>query len=76
MEAPLVSQSSKLKVSFQHKPPRLVQWGFHPSPYNPLMIGLTFNEKGAEGVLYRIEFTRGRKAEAILKEWEKGVAGV
>ncbi|MFY9287090.1 MAG: methylated-DNA--[protein]-cysteine S-methyltransferase [Alphaproteobacteria bacterium] len=66
MKAPKVLDGSKLNVSFQQKPPRLVRWGFHPSPYNPLMVGLT-----PEGVLCRIEFTKGRKADAILKEWKK-----
>jgi O-6-methylguanine DNA methyltransferase len=66
METPLVSHSSKLNISFQHKPPRLVKWGFHASPYNPLMIGVT-----PEGALCRVEFTRGRKAQVILKEWQK-----
>ncbi len=66
MEVPLVLESSKLKISFRQQPPRLVRWGFHPSPVDPLMIGLT-----AEGELCRIEFTRKRKAGAILKAWKK-----
>jgi len=66
MEAPLVIDCSKLKVSFQPKPPRLVRWGFHPSPYHHLMIGLT-----PEGAICRIEFAKTRKPAAILKEWQK-----
>ena len=66
MEAPLVLNSSKLNICFLHKPPRLVRWGFHPSPCQALMIGLT-----ADGVICRIEFARGRTPAAILKAWKK-----
>jgi len=66
MEAPVVLERSKLKISFKQKPPRLVRWGFHPSPFNPLMIGIT-----PEGVLCRIEFANRRKAAAILRAWQK-----
>ena len=44
------------RITFEHQPPRLVRWGFHASPFDPLMIGLT-----EDGVLCRIEFARGRK---------------
>ncbi|HEU0117017.1 MAG TPA: methylated-DNA--[protein]-cysteine S-methyltransferase [Alphaproteobacteria bacterium] len=57
-------QSPKLKLAFQLKPPRLVRWGFHPSPYTPLMIGLT-----EDGLLCRVEFTRKRKAALVMKDW-------
>src|ERR1700735_707442 len=66
MEAPWVRISSKLsRITFEQQPPRLVRWGFHASPLEPLMIGLT-----EDGVLCRIEFACGRKAAAILGEWE------
>lgn len=66
MEAPKVLKRSKLNITFLQQPPRLVRWGFHPSPANPLMIGLTDGN-----VVCRIEFTKGRKASAILKAWQK-----
>ncbi len=66
MEALLVHDRSKLKISFQRQPPRLVRWGFHPSPFNSLMIGLT-----PDGAICRVDFARGRKPEVILKEWQK-----
>jgi O-6-methylguanine DNA methyltransferase len=67
MEAPWVEACSRLKeVSFERQPPRLVRWGFHSSPLQNLMIGLT-----EDGVLCRIEFGKGRKPTAILKEWQK-----
>ena len=67
MEAPWVRISSKLsRITFEQQPPRLVRWGFHASSLDPLMIGVTEN-----GVLCRIEFTRGRKAAEILEEWKK-----
>jgi O-6-methylguanine DNA methyltransferase len=53
-------------MPFQQQPPRLVRWGFHPSPAIPLMIGVT-----GDGAICRIAFARGRKASAILKEWQK-----
>lgn len=65
MEAPLVRKRSKdTHIAFEQQPPRLVRWGFHASPFGPLMIGLT-----ADGVLCRVEFARGRKAFAILENW-------
>ncbi len=73
MKAPLVlkrSKSKTLKTSFQQKPPRLVRWGFHPSPANNLMIGIT-----PDGSLCRVAFANGRKVAAILKEWQKGWRG-
>jgi len=66
MGAPKVLKRSKLKIYFLQQPPRLVRWGFHPSPAKPLMIGLTDGN-----VICRIEFTKGRKASAILKAWQK-----
>jgi O-6-methylguanine DNA methyltransferase len=53
-------------MSFQQQPPRLVRWGFHPLSHTLVMIGLTLN-----GAICRVEFARGRKAPAILKEWQK-----
>jgi len=64
MEAPLVINCSKLKTSFQQQPPRLVRWGFHPSSFLPVMIGIMQDD-----TVCRIEFARGRKAAAILKDW-------
>ncbi len=67
MEAPWVEACSRLsKVSFERQPPRLVRWGFHSSPLQNLMIGVT-----ADDVICRIEFARGRKAAEILKDWQK-----
>jgi len=71
MEAPLVLDASKLRTSFQQKPPRLVRWGFHPSPAQNLMIGLT-----PEGAICRISFANpqsltGRTAKATLAAWKK-----
>jgi O-6-methylguanine DNA methyltransferase len=53
-------------MPFRQQPPRLVRWGFHPLPHTPVVIGLTEN-----GAICRIAFARGRKASAILKEWQK-----
>jgi O-6-methylguanine DNA methyltransferase len=65
MEAPWVRACSKLThVAFERQPPRLVRWGFHASPFEPLMIGVT-----EDGVLCRIEFAHGRKAYVILDDW-------
>jgi AraC family transcriptional regulator of adaptative response/methylated-DNA-[protein]-cysteine methyltransferase len=65
MEAPWVRACSHVThIAFEQQPPRLVRWGFHASPIEPLMIGLT-----EDGVLCRIEFARGRKAYVILDDW-------
>jgi len=53
-------------VIFQQQPPRLVRWGFHPSPAIPLMIGIT-----GDGAVCRVIFMRGRTMKAVLKEWQK-----
>jgi O-6-methylguanine DNA methyltransferase len=67
MEAPWVRASSKVtRIAFERQPPRLVRWGFHASPLDDLMIGVT-----ASGALCRIEFARGRKPAAILEEWTR-----
>lgn len=67
MEAPWVSVCSRLsRISFERQPPRLVRWGFHASPFNPLLIGVT-----EDGVLCRIAFANGKKAAALLREWKK-----
>lgn len=66
MEAPLVRNSSKFAINFQQQPPRLVRWGFHPSSFKDLMIGVT-----EDGALCRLTFACGRSAKTILNEWKK-----
>ncbi|MGE3623313.1 MAG: methylated-DNA--[protein]-cysteine S-methyltransferase [Bdellovibrionales bacterium] len=67
MEAPRSRIRSKLpRVTFEQQPPRLVRWGFHASPLDFLMIGLTEN-----GALCRLSFARGRAAEVIMEEWRE-----
>jgi O-6-methylguanine DNA methyltransferase len=66
MKAPWVSVRSKLKYTFQQQPPRLVRWGFHPSPIGSLFIGIT-----DENVICRVSFAQGRKAADLLQECKK-----
>ncbi len=63
MKAPLVSKSPKLETVFWQQPPRLVRWGFHPSPYKSLFIGLT-----EDGAVCRVEFAKARNANECLQE--------
>jgi len=66
MKAPWISVCSKLKYHFQQQPPRLVRWGFHPSPIGPLLIGIIAND-----IVCRISFAHGKKAAAVLQQWQK-----
>jgi O-6-methylguanine DNA methyltransferase len=71
MEAPLVRKRSKLRTSFKQQPPRLVRWGFHPSPAQNLMIGIT-----PDGALCRISFANahsqtGASSKTTLAKWKK-----
>ncbi len=65
MEAPSVRIRSKVThIAFEQQPPRLVRWGFHASPFDFLMVGMT-----SGGAVCRIEFARNRKPAAILEAW-------
>lgn len=66
MKAPWVSACSKASLFFQLLPPRLVRWGFHPSPFGSFFVGLT--EKGA---VCLFSFANGLKARDHLEAWQK-----
>ena len=66
MKAPWILACSKALLSFQLLPPRLVRWGFHPSPLGNFFIGLT--EDDAVCVL---AFGLNVGAKAHLATWQK-----
>jgi len=70
MEAPLDSKRLKVVTTYRRQPPRLVRWGFHPSPYKNLFLAVDDS-----GALCRVSFARGRSAVELLaacqKTWRK-----
>ena len=71
MKVPLVSARLKAHISFQHLPPRLVRWGFHPSSLGSLLIGVDADS----GALCLVAFAKGRGKNMVANEckakWSK-----
>jgi O-6-methylguanine DNA methyltransferase len=53
-------------VRVQDQPPELVLWGVCVTPLGEVVAGVT-----DEGELARVSFTRGRKAELVVRQWQK-----